>query len=311
MKIRSFRYLVGEGFKNIWANRLMSLASVGVLVACMLIMGVSIALTLNVDAYVGNLEERNVIMVFFDKELSDEECQAIYEDVKDVDNVLSDSAEYITKDEFFENEKHNAFGDNPTNEQSAVFDKVKENGNPLPNGARIQIDDLGKFDETLAEIESLDGIYNTRSNRDVVEEVHNLRSIVNNACMWIIALLLIISFVIVSNTIRITMYSRKLEISIMKAVGATNRFIRFPFMVEGVILGSISAVATTTVLYVVYYFANRVFVDKMQKALIPFSDMVWLILGVFAVIGIVLGLLCSLFTITKYLRKEGSEFRAI
>ncbi len=311
MKIRSFRYLVGEGFKNIWANRLMSLASIGVLIACMLIMGVSIVLSLNVDDYVGTLAEQNVIMVYFDKELSDEECQGVFEKVKENKNVAAEDAKYISKDEALENQKNEAFGGNPTEEQSAVFDRVKENGNPLPNGARIRLNDLGKFDQTIEELEGVDGIYAIRSDREVAKEVFNLRTIINTACMWLIGLLLIISFVIVSNTIRITMYSRKLEISIMKAVGATNRFIRFPFMVEGVILGTVSAFATTTVLYVVYYFANRVFLDRMGKELIPFSDMVLLILGIFAVIGIVLGLLCSLFTITKYLRREGSEFRAI
>ncbi len=311
MKIRSFRYLVGEGFKNIWANRLMSLASIGVLIACMLIMGVSIVLSVNIDKALGDLSDQNVIMVYFEQELSDEECRAAFEKVKVTDNITTDAATYITRDEGLQTQLILAYGEDYTEEEAAVFERLKEKGNPIPNGARLQLDDLGKFDATLKAIEAIDGVDMIQSHRDLAVKIYNIRTTINNGCMWIIVLLLIIAFVIVSNTIRITMYNRKLEISIMKAVGATNRFIRFPFMVEGVLLGAISALFTTGVLYVVYYFAVGAIKDSLGITPIPFREMVWGILAVFAVIGVVLGLLCSAFTITKYLRKEGSEFRAI
>ena len=107
------------------------------------------------------------------------------------------------------------------------------------------------------------------------------------------------------------MFSRKLEISIMKAVGATNRFIRFPFMVEGVLLGVLASLFTTGLLYVVYHFAGGTIQATLEMTPIPFREMVLKLLGIFGIIGVVLGLICSAFTITKYLRKEGSEFRAI
>lgn len=311
MKLRSFRYLVGEGFKNIWLNRLMSLASIGVLIACMLIMGVSIVLSDNIDKAMGDLAKQSVVMVYFDKEMSDEDCQAAFEKVKKVSNVDAETALYIPSDQGLEDVIVDTYGENYTEEQAAVFDRLKERGNPLPNGARIQFNDLGLFDSTITAIKSIAGVSSIQSHRELAQKINNIGVTIHNGCMWIIVLLLIIAFVIVSNTIRITMYSRKLEISIMKAVGATNRFIRFPFMVEGVLLGVISAVLTTGVLYVVYHFAAGAIQNTLEMAPIPFRDMVLKLLGIFALIGVVLGLLCSAFTITKYLRKEGSEFRAI
>ncbi|MBQ2420546.1 MAG: ABC transporter permease, partial [Clostridia bacterium] len=292
MKIRSFRYLVGEGFKNIWANRLMSLASIGVLIACMLIMGVSIILSLNIDKALGDLSNQNVIMVYFYQELSDEDCLKSFEKVKATDNITADAATYITRDEGLETQLILAYGEDYTEEEAAVFERLKQNGNPIPNGARLQLDDLGKFDETIKALEKVEGVDMIQSHRDLAVKIYNIRTTVNNGCLWIIALLLIIAFVIVSNTIRITMYNRKLEISIMKAVGATNRFIRFPFLVEGVVLGVMAALLTTGVLYVVYYFAVQAIKDSIGITPIPFVGMVWSLLGIFALIGVVLGLLC-------------------
>ena len=311
MKLRSFRYLVGEGFKNIWLNRLMSLASVGVLVACMLIMGVAIVLSENVNKAMGHLADQSVVMVYFEKELTDKECKDAFEKVKDLRNVKAEGSEYITADEGLESVIIDTFGENYTKEQAAVFERLREKGNPLSNGARIQLKDLGKFDKTVEEIEQIAGVSSTNSHRDLAKRINNISIIVRNGCLWIIGLLLIIAFVIVSNTIRITMFSRKLEISIMKAVGATNRFIRFPFMVEGVLLGVIASLFTTGLLYVVYHFAGGTIQSTLEMSPIPFRELVLKLLGIFAIIGIVLGLICSAFTITKYLRKEGSEFRAI
>ena len=213
MKFTSFRYLVGEGFKNVWLNRLMSLASIGVLVACMLIMGVALVLSENVNKAMGDLANQSVVMVYFDKELSEEECKSSFETVKAIENVNAEAAEYIPADKGLDGIIVDTFGENYTKEQAAVFEKLREKGNPLPNGARIQLNDLGEFDKTVAEIEKVSGVSEINSQRDLAKKINNISIVVRNGCLWIIALLLIIAFVIVSNTIRITMFSRKLEIS--------------------------------------------------------------------------------------------------
>ncbi|MBQ2296055.1 MAG: permease-like cell division protein FtsX, partial [Clostridia bacterium] len=173
MKLRSFRYLVGEGFKNIWLNRLMSLASVGVLVACMLIMGVALVLSENVNKAMGDLKNQSVVMVYFDKELTDEECKSAFEKVKTVDNVNAEAAEYITSDEGLNGIIIDTFGEDYTEEQAAVFERQREKGNPLPNGARIQLNDLGKFDQTVEEILSVSGVSEINSQRDLAKKINN------------------------------------------------------------------------------------------------------------------------------------------
>ena len=198
MKVRSFRYLVGEGFKNVWLNRLMSLASIGVLVACMLIMGVALVLSENVNKAMGDLKNQSVVMVYFDKELTDEECKTAFEKVKTIKNVNADGAEYIPADEGLDGIIIDTFGENYTEEQAAVFERLREKGNPLPNGARIQLNDLGKFDTTVTEIESVDGVSEINSQRDLAKKINNISIVVRNGCLWIIALLLVIAFVIIS-----------------------------------------------------------------------------------------------------------------
>ncbi len=313
MKMRTFKYLVGEGIKNVWANRLMSLASVGVLVACMFITGVAVVLSLNLDVALSDLEDQNVVMVYFADEsnpaedgsfLTDEQASKLAADIKGMDNIL-DSV-FIGRDQGLEN-----LLDNMTEESESLFNYL-EGENPLPNAARVQFDDLSKFDQTLASLEKLDGVNIVRHEREVAEKITGIRTAVNIGSIGIVALLLIIAVVIVCNTIRITMYNRKLEISIMKAVGATNSFIRFPFMVEGAVLGVIAAIFTTGLLYAVY----RIAVTEFEATIsgfnaIQFREMALPLFAGFAVIGIVVGLFASRFTIAKYLRKEGSEFRAL
>ncbi len=313
MKMRSFKYLVGEGIKNIWANRLMSLASIGVLVACMLITGVAVVLTLNVDRSLGDLEKQNVVMVYFtdaqnpDKDgnyITDAQAKKLTKNkIAKIKNVAS--AEFISRDKGLEGLLEDMKG------SETLFEYLGDD-NPLPNAARVKFKDLTKFDKTIKAIEKLEGVKNVRHQREVAEKLTGIRQTVNIASVWIVALLLVIAIAIVCNTIRITMYNRKLEISIMKAVGATDAFIRFPFMVEGVMLGLLASVFTTGLLYVVYRVAATEFELVMTDfTAIPFREFALPLFGAFALIGIAVGLVGSRFIIAKYLRKEGSEFRAL
>ena len=185
-------------------------------------------------------------------------------------------------------------------------------GNPMPSGARVSFVSLEKFDETLDSLEAMKGVDSTSSTRDLAEKITLIKHAISIVGFWIVAILLLISLMIVSNTIRVTMYSRKLEISIMKAVGATDSFVRLPFMIEGVTIGLLSAVITIVILYFVYKAVAGTILNVMTIAtLIPFADFFWIIFGIFAGIGVFAGLFSSAFMINKYLRKEGSEFRAL
>ena len=305
MKIRSFNYLLGEGFKNVWSHRLMSVASAGVLMACMLMIGIVWAISLNISNAVNLIEDQNVVLAFFDDELSREDAVATTEKIGKLDNVKT--CVFVSREEGLQRQKE-AMGE----EYAPLWDWV-EDENPLPDSCQITVNDLERFDQTLLAIRSVSGVSTIRQQRDVVTKLSGIRSIINTIGVWVIALLLIISLVIVSNTIKITMYTRKLEINIMKAVGATNSFIRMPFVIEGMVLGIIAGISSTGILYLLYKLAERTFATSFGtlSSFIPFSTFVFPLLIGFVLIGAFIGSLGSVISIGKYLRHEGSEFNAI
>ncbi|MBO5912733.1 MAG: ABC transporter permease [Clostridia bacterium] len=334
MKLTSVRYLVGNGFKNIWLNKLMSIASIGVLVACMSVIGLAIALSINVDSALDKLEQDNVVMVFFDDRNaalygdSGVSNNGTYNEITEDDYTIHDfddairlcgkiekldniaTVEYFSGDDALVNTMNSM-----TEEQAKYYESLLESdeyGNPMSCGAKVSFVSLEKFDETLKSIEELEGVDATQSTKDIAEKITAIKKGIGIIGFWIVAILLVISLMIVSNTIRVTMYNRKLEISIMKAVGATDSFVRLPFMIEGVTIGVLSAVVTTVILYFVYNAVDDAIMNNLGLvSLIPFSEFFWIIFGIFAAIGCFAGLISSAFMINKYLRKEGSEFRAL
>lgn len=304
MKLRSLRYLTAEGFKNVWVNRLMSVASVGVLAACMLMMGVAIIASLNLDKAMSQLEAQNVAMVYFNDDLSEDSAREVCTKISGMDNIAS--AVFITKQEALEAQINNM-----DSAQAQYFLDMYKDDNPMPDGARVTLTDLSQFEQTVDRIVDVDGVMKVNEQRELAARITSIGDAVTLIGIGIISLLVIISLVIVANTVRITMYNRKLEISIMKAVGATNSFIRFPFVVEGVLLGILSAGLTMALVYGLYKVAARTIVEQFGSALIPFGEMGWTLFGIFLIMGVATGLVSSFMMISRYLKKEGSEFRAL
>ena len=303
MKARSVKFLTASGLKNIWSHRLMSIASVGVLVACMLMMGIAVVLTFNIDNVVSTLEDQNVVLVFFDDEMSEEDAIVTCTKLQEVDNVKS--VDFISKSEGLDRQKE-LMG----NEYEELFNWIADE-NPLPDGAQVTMDDINEFDQTLVRLRAVDGVKCVRDQRNVAATLAAVRSIINKAGFWVIALLLVISLVIVSNTVKVTMYTRKLEINIMKAVGATNSFIRLPFIIEGMALGVIAGVLSTGLLYLLYKSAEQTFFETFSTRFVPFTSFGWYVFGGFMLMGILIGSIGSALSISKYLRYEGSDFNAI
>lgn len=325
MKLTSVKYLTANGFKNIWLNKLMSIASIGVLVACMSVIGLAVAVSLNVDSALSELEQQNVVNVYFNDRNSVlygdsgtlnstiteddyvvhsyEDALLLCEEIRKIDNVRT--VEYVSSDDALESVKSGSLKD-----KSELFTFLDDN--PMSCGARVTMVSLDAFDETLEKISALEGVDSTNSMKDIAERITIIKKAITIVGFWIVAILLIISLVIVSNTIRVTMYNRKLEISIMKAVGATDSFVRLPFMIEGLTIGLLSAAFTVTILYFVYNAVKENVMSALSlTSMIDFGDFFWILFGIFAVIGCFAGLFASAFMINKYLRKEGSEFRAL
>ncbi len=349
MNLSSIKYLTKEGVKNAWVNRLMTLASIGVLVACMVIIGLAVLISENVNLAVGNLEKQNVVMAYMkdynwalynktedkasDDAVSDsvtteetteetekadqngiknsdyiihneDEAKVLCDEIEKIDNVAS--VEFVSSEEGLKNIKESML-----KEYESFFTFLDdEYGNPLPHSAKITMENMELFDSTIKEIEKLDGVYAIQSQSGLADTISAIKNGIGVAGFWIIAILMVISLVIVSNTIRVTMYNRKLEISIMKAVGATDAFVRIPFVVEGVIIGVISALIAEVILYFCYRVATETIIKSLGN-IIKFGEMAWILLAIFIGIGILAGVIGSVIMISKYLRREGSEFAAI
>ena len=306
--MRSLRYLIKEGFRNVWHNSLMSIASIGVLVAVMVLIGAAMLLSVNVDAMLSNLQAQNVVMVYTTDSATEQQARAAYDEITALENVNTSACDFVTQEEGVQ-----SLIDSMGSQYEELFEFINEDdeqkGSWLPFGIRISFNDLSKFDSTIEQIAKVEYVDHINDSRDLTMKIVNIRSLVNTAGICVIVLLFATALVIIANTIKITMHSRKLEISIMKAIGATDNFIRTPFVIEGVILGLLSAAISTVIIYGVY----SLVVDKvarMNMNAIPFADIGWFMLGVFLLLGVVTGCIGSIISIGKYLKKEGSEFRA-
>ena len=296
MKGSSLKYLTREGFRSIWINKLMSLASVAVLMACLVIIGLGAMIFFNINSLLDSVENQNVIMVFAENDATDEEVSIIGNKIKAMNNV--EDCIFVPKEDAF-NKELEKMGDD-----AALLDGLEEN--PLPDGYKVIVKDLTQFDKTVNELKTVKGVQRVRENGDVADKLVSIRKAVTIISLGLVILLFIVSLFIISNTIRITMFSRKLEISIMKAVGATNWFIRWPFMVEGVNLGIISCVVSFLALACIYKAIEYICAGLIASfKLVNFFDYAWYILALFAVIGVFTGSAGSLISMRKYLKEQG------
>lgn len=302
----SLRYLIKEGFRNTWSNRMMSIASICVLMSCLVLIGSASMIFANIDAFIGRIEEENVVMVFIKDGTTDADINKMGDLLKKNSNVKD--AEFVAKEDAW-NEQLATMGE----AQAALFTELSTEI-PLPDAYKVTISDLTKFDGTIDEIKKLDNIETIRENKNLAKKIVSIRHGIEVIAAVIIVVLLAISIFIISNTIKLTVYSRRLEISIMKSVGATNNFVRMPFIVEGMILGVVSGIISLGLVWGLYEFAIKQFHELLEALgfnIIQFGDYALAMFGAFILIGIVTGVGGSMFTMGKYLNKEGSEISAI
>lgn len=297
MRLSSLGYLLKEGIKSIWSNRMMSLASIGVLVSCLLLTGAAELITLNVSSVVDDIGGENVTRVFLEMEVTDLEGVYIQNEIAKVSNVAE--TKFISKDE--------AIMEYQDTLREDIFEQMVGEGNPLPNAVDVTLTDLSLYDETMAKITAIDGVDEVRDTREIASKLTSLSTLVSTMSLWIVLALSLISIFIISNTIRMTMYSRRFEISIMKSVGATNTFVRVPFVFEGMIIGFISGVIGSLLLTFVYDAVMQGMQNILQFNFIPYDKLAPYVWIAFIVAGMVIGMLGSVLSIGRYLRKEGNE----
>lgn len=298
-KTMNLRYLTHEGIKNIGINRLMSLASVAVLMSCLVMIGSAFMLFLNVDALLQNIQAQNVIMVFAELDADDSTVAELKENIGKLDNISS--VEFVPKEDAYK-QVLSSLGSN-----ASVLNGVDDSF--LPDGFKVTVTDMEQFTKTVNDLRALPNVYSIQQNSDLAARLEKIRTAVSYISIGIVILLLVVAIFIIANTIKITMFSRKLEISIMKAVGATNSFIRWPFLVEGVTLGIIAAVLSWGILYGLYSLTGEALLTifgVLGGSLVSFWDYAAYIGIAFVAVSIIAGGFGSIISIGKYLKEQGS-----
>lgn len=299
MKGASLGYLTREGFRNIWVNRLLSLATVIVLISCLIIVGSGSLIFFNISSVLDLIEGQNVVMVYVNDDADEKSEGLLKTQLMSMDNI--EDVVFVSREEAFERQKE-SYG-----EDAALLDGLS--ADILPNAFKVTVKDLERFDSTVAAIEELDNVLQIRENSELASKLASIRDAVTYISLGVIAILFFVSLFIVANTIRITIFNRRLEISIMKAVGATNAFIRWPFMVEGILLGLLSAVIGLGIEYGVYSVASIWLSDVMAMLggqVVPFSDYIVFIFVVFIFIGVFIGAFGSIISLNKYLKEHSN-----
>lgn len=294
--MKGFGYLAKEGLKNVWNNRIMSIASVCVLVSCLVLTGAAALFSINVAQVVESVGDSNETTVYLKSDISQLEAVYIGKDIEKLDNVVSTT--FFSKEEALEQYK-DELGDE-------LFAQI-EDRNTLPDAFVVVMEDLSLYDETVAEIKSIDGVDSINDHRELAKKLTEISNLINIICVGVVSALMIISIFIIANTIRATMYSRRFEISIMKSVGATDSFVRMPFLIEGVVIGILSAVVSTGAISLLYESVMSAITSMIPFSYIPLSSVLLYVAAAFALAGIVVGFFGSFISIRKYLKKEGNE----
>ena len=295
--MRGTGYLFKEGIRSVWNNRLMSAASIGVLVSCLLITGMAILMSLNVRNVVDQMGKDNQITVFLETNIDElTAVQVIGPEIRRLDNISA--CEFYSKDEgIVKWEK----------ELGPLFGELQGAENPLPHAFHVTMVDLSQYQTTVDSIMQVEGVDLITDRSEVAKRLTDLNTLVTQVGLWLVAALGIISLFIISNSVRMTMYSRRFEISIMKSVGATNHFVRTPFVIEGVVLGLISGVLASGI--VAFLYETMISAVKYIVPIneIPYSELTFNISAGFIVFGMIIGAIGALISIGRYLNMEGGE----
>ncbi len=293
MKLNNIGYLLKEGFRGIFLHGFMSFAAVCVTVACLVIVGSFSILAYNLDVMVEDLNQTSEILVYVDSDLSDAEARSIGTKINLLDNVLQST--FVSREEALEDFVADHNGD-------SAFSGVQ--ASDLRHRYVVTLEDNTKMEQTDEALKQIPGVAKTNAAYELAEGFSTIQSVLHIVSYAIIAVLLVISLLIISNTVKLAMYDRKDEIAIMKMVGATNGFIRLPFVVEGFTLGMLGAVLAFGLEWVGYdALVQRINgIDALQLFnFVAFQELLIPMMVVFAVAGMFVGIVGSWTSIRKFM----------
>ena len=297
MKHSIIGYLLGEGFRNVFHNKKSSGASLAIMCATMLIFGIFFMIIENINSAVKTIELQQGMQVFIQKDASDEQISQIGEQIKAINGV--NTIKFISKEDAL-NYNREKLG-NP-----ALFVGYDEE-NPFKASYLVTLTDLKLSSEVQENIYKLDNIASITSQDNTINNLVKIANGIKIVSIVVLSLLVIISIFIIANTIKLTVHARRKEISIMKYVGATDSFIRWPFIIEGIIIGIIAAIISLAILGLAYNLiisklGNSAVLAKIGMSLLSFANISTLLVIVYLVLGIGIGTLGSTISMRKYLK---------
>lgn len=296
MRWNTLKYLFKEGVVGLWKNRTMAIASAGTIILCLLILGVSYSIGNNIEYVLNQLESKFGITAYLKEDLSDARVQQLKAQIEAYEDVLE--VTYISKEDAL---KSFSEGSN----DSEMF-KTFQNNNPLPASFEIKVSSIEKQATVVAQLETLSDITETTYLQTETGMFIKINQTVDFVCYCVITCLIVVGLLLMSNTIKLTVYIRRREINIMKYIGATDWFIRLPFLIEGILIGTIGALVSTLIVtgsydYIITNFGGFGEVLK-DVSLMPTSKIVTGLIPIFLTLGMGIGLVGSMLSIHKHLK---------
>ena len=294
MRFNVFSYLIGEGLSNIFKNKKSTISSLMIMCATMIVFGLFFVIGENINSFVANVAEAQGISVFLDINVTDTQIEEVGNEILSIDGVKN--VEYVSQEEAYEIMKERMGEDAVEGYDATAF----------PVSYLVTLTDLELNEEIQEAISQIENVDDIESSNQTIAQIIRLARGVRIVTAVILALLIIISISIIANTIKLTVHARRKEISIMKYVGATNSFIRWPFLVEGIILGIVAGIISVILIGSAYtYIANQMsnsdFMLTLGWRMLSFKEMFNLILLVYLAIGAGIGAIGSTISMRKYL----------
>lgn len=297
MKISTLFYVIKQGFRNIFKNKWFSLASIATIGACLFLFGLVFSIITNFEYMVKNAEEGVSVTVFFDEGISDERIEEIGRLI--INHTAVAKANYISADEAWESFKTEYLGE--------YADGFTEN--PLENSENFEIylNDVSRQAELVNYLEAIDGVRQVNKSEVTANTLSGMNKLIAYISVGIIGILLAVSVFLISNTVMIGISVRKEEIAIMKYIGATDFFVRAPFVIEGVIIGAVGSLIPMVIIFYIYdkaigYIVNRFSILSSLLTFLPIETIYYYLFPISLILGIGIGFVGSAFTVKRHLR---------
>ncbi len=299
MRASNVNYLIKKGLSSVWRNFLMSFASFSILLVSLLQVTITVLLMMNVNIVMTNIEDTNEITIYVKEDASDDQISHINDVLRGNPNLAD--VQFYSKEQALEDFRKDM------GEYSELINYLEEN--PMPETFLARVTELSEIRATVMAVQGIEGVEQVKAPYDFANALVNIKNAFSIITVGMLLTLIVVSVVVVSNTIRTSVFARRTEITIMKYVGATNGFIKLPFFVEGCFVGLMAGAASWGLTWFIYDAVYSLFTDNLTLwemfgffDLIPFGSVMWIVLGASCLVGALLGAVGTMISMGKYLK---------